>query len=293
MNSHRRTRIVGLAAVLAAAGCSSSDFPGGAAGSAGTSGGSGSSGTSGGVGGAGGSSSYVPPTCDQGCQDYFVGYALTDVIWFLWNSTIVGHPSGAQDLMGTCPLGGGAHITGTTSVSGDTNTADLVFDLESCASSEDVYELTFTGSVTMEGSFDSNAAGTDFAAVTFDAATLDASGVLHYYPDDDPAIDDTCPLRVAQSGAGDSFDISGKRCGRTFDKTSREWNGGNRGTGGTSGSGGVGGAGGAGGTAGASGSASCACLCPDGSDCTDATEPNPCGVDADGIPNACGCPVDC
>ncbi len=51
---------------------------------------------------------------------------------------------------------------------------------------------------------------------------------------------------------------------------------------------GAGGSGGSGGTG-----SDCSCFCPNGSDCTNATEPNPCGVDADGIPDACGCPVDC
>ena len=38
------------------------------------------------------------------------------------------------------------------------------------------------------------------------------------------------------------------------------------------------------------GGGNCNCYCPDGTDCTGGKS---CGVDADGIPNACGCPVNC
>jgi len=281
-----------IGAVLVMVGCSSTDHTGVGAGGSGTSAGSGASGAS---SGSGGRPAYVPPTCDQGCQDYFVAYGLENTIWFLWNSTIVGHPSGAQDLMATCPLGGSAHITGTTGVSGNTNTADVVFDLQSCAASENVYELTFTGSVSMQGSFDSVTSGSDFTAITFDSAMLDTSGAIHYYPDDDPAIDDACPVRVAQDGSGDAFRISGKRCGRTFNESSRKSTGMSSGGAGQAGAdaSGSGGTGVAGDASGAGGAGSCACFCPDDRDCTDKSVPNPCGVDADGIPNPCGCPVGC
>lgn len=178
---------------------------------------------------------------------------------------------------------------------GRDETADVVIDLQNCAASETVYALTFTGSVSMDGSFDSAASGTEFTAITFDAAELDTSGTIHYYPDDDPVIDDTCPVRVAQDGSGDAFSISGKRCGRTFNESSRKSTGtssGGSGQGGADASG-SGGTGVAGDSSGAGDAGSCACFCPDNSDCTDSSEPNPCGVDADGIPNACGCPVDC
>ena len=38
------------------------------------------------------------------------------------------------------------------------------------------------------------------------------------------------------------------------------------------------------------GGGNCNCYCPDGSDCTGGKS---CGVDENGIPNACGCPVNC
>src|ERR1041384_5510059 len=81
----------------------------------------GSYGASSGAGGPG--SSYVPPTCDQGCPDYLVSYALDDTIWFIWNQRIAGPPAGALGIMGACPLRATVHITGTDTVAADGTTS--------------------------------------------------------------------------------------------------------------------------------------------------------------------------
>src|SRR5260221_6584748 len=128
--------------VALAASCSSStstrDAVGaGASSSAGAKSGAGASSSSGGAtsssGGAG--QTYVPPTCDQGCQDYLVSWALNDTIWFLWNQKLAGRPVGAQDIMGACPLGGTVHITGMDSVANGTTTSDIQFELTGCENS--------------------------------------------------------------------------------------------------------------------------------------------------------------
>ncbi len=239
----------------------------------------------------GGCSSYDPATdygagaagqgvttCDQGCQDFLAALGLDSTVWFLWNQAIVGHPSGSTNVMGACPLGGSAHITGTTSVAADgTNTADLTFEFAACARSERLYELTFTGPLTMRGSFNG---ATEFTAVTFASPSLTTSGTVHAFGDS-PVIDDTCEVTCAEERSRDSFSLSGKRCGRSFDESSL-------GAGGSGAGGSSQGGSSSGGSAG-----SCACSCPDGTDCTNATTPNPCGVDSNGIPEACGCPVGC
>ena len=242
--------------------------------------GSGASSGQGSGGGSAGSSTYVPPSCDEGCQDFIVAWGVTDTIWFLWNQKITGTPVGAKDISGSCPLGGEVHITGTTELSSDqiTSLVDLEWDFSACENADEIYDLAFTGIVTMEGTFISN---TDFTAMTYSTTSLETGGVVHYY--DDPEIDDVCDMNFAQDGSGDAFSISGRRCGRMFSERSLEVDG----AGGTS-SGGSGGSGNTGGSGN-----SCMCFCPNGTDCTNATDPNPCGLDADGIPEACGCPVDC
>ncbi len=135
--------------------------------------------------------------------------------------------------------------------------------------------------VIMDGSF---AASTNFAAETFSAPKLAVSGGLKWR--DQPTIDQACDVSVTQRGTGDSSKLGGTVCGRDFDENSLLSGGPSNATGGS-------GQGGSSATAGTVG-ADCSCFCPDGSGCTDrGNTSNPCGVDADGIPNACGCPVGC
>lgn len=238
----------------------------------------GTGGTGSGSGGSGATSTYTPPRCDQTCQDYLVASGLDDTIWFLWNQKLAGHPSGTQDTSGSCPLGGTAHITGTDSVSSNgITTATMTFALAGCAHSASWYDLVFTGSVTMDGSFDGS---TNYAAVTFDAPGLTTSGALEYF--DNPSVTETCDVAFAQQGIGDGGSLDGRVCGRSFSSATAlgAGAGGGSSTGGASGSTG-------------GGTGSCRCFCPDGSDCTGATQANPCGVDSSGIPNVCGCPVGC
>jgi hypothetical protein len=243
--------------------------------------GAGASSSYGAASSSGGSPTYVAPKCEQGCQDFLVGFALDDTLWFLWNQKLAGHPVGVQDIMGTCPLGGTAHITGMDGASNGTTTTDIQFALDACENSNTQYHLSFTGTVTMEGSFDSDT----FAAETFSAPGLDVSGDLKWR--DKPTIDQSCDVIVNQRGTGDSAKLTGTVCGRDFDETSLLPAGGSGTTTGGTGSGG------ASATAGTSG-VDCSCFCPDGSSCTaKSNTSNPCGVDTDGIPNACACPVDC
>jgi hypothetical protein len=273
--------LMALAGVgVSTSGCSSADGAGDGAAS-----GNGGRTGSGGSGGSGGT--YTPPTCGQTCQDYVVAHGVNHTAWFLWNQLVAGRPSGTKNTTGTCPLGGSVQITGTTGVSDNgINTADVVFALQGCSNSDAIYSLTFTGEVTMEGSFRSNS---DFMAMTFTSPSLGASGALDVY--DDPEIDETCEVTFAQNGTGESGTLVGRVCGRqfnsetAFDQPS--------GTGGSGGSGSAGTSGSGAGAASGSGGNDCRCYCPDDSDCTNATEPNPCGVDADGIPEVCGCPIGC
>ena len=267
---HRFTQLL-LLALLAALGPSCSSTQSG-------SDGAGASYSYGASSSTGGSSTYVPPKCDQGCQDFLVGFALDDTLWFLWNQKLAGHPVGVQDIMGACPLGGTAHITGMDGAANGTTTTDIQFALEACENSNEQYHLTFSGTVSMEGSFDSDT----FTAETFSAPGLAVSGDLKWR--DKPTLDQSCDVIVNQRGSGDSAKLTGTVCGRDFDENSLlpAGTGTGTGTGGT-------GNGGSSATAGTSG-VDCSCFCPDNSSCTGKSNTsNPCG----GIPNACACPVGC
>ena len=237
--------------------------------------------SSGGSGSGGSAPAYVPPSCGQGCQDYLVAWALDDTIWFLWNQKVAGHPSGVQDLMGPCPLGGTVHITGTDSVADGITTTAIKLELDACENANQQYDLTFSGTVSMDGSFDSD---TSFGAEVFDAPGISVGGALHWL--DDPPIEQGCDVTFTQRGTGKASTLNGRVCDRDFDESSLD-----QGSGSAAGTAGAG-QGGSSSTAGSSGS-DCSCFCPDGSDCTGVKTSNPCGVDADGITNACACPVGC
>lgn len=247
-------RILGMALIAGSAwaGCINT--------SVGDSGAGGGGGTT--VNGAGGSQSvYMPPRCGQTCQDYLVGLALDDTIWLLYNQNVAGMPAGANDKSATCPLGGTAHITGTTAVaSNGITTLHLVFDLSSCANSGSLFSLTFTGSVSMDGTFQN--AATKFTSVTFSASSLQTTGSLKFY--DDPSIGETCAVAETQQDSSSSETIDGRVCGREFSSATALNGSAGGGSGGASGTGGGAGAGGAGGSIGVSGGGGAAGSIPTG-----------------------------
>lgn len=230
-----RVLAVALIATAAWVGCISTRVDDGTAGSGGSY-------PSVGGGGAGGSQSvYMPPRCGQTCQDYLVGLALDDTLWLLYNQNVAGTPAGANDRSATCPLGGTAHITGTTAVaSNGVTTLHLSFDLASCSNSASFFSLAFTGSVSMEGTFESGA--NKFTAMTFSGASVQMSGSLKFL--DDPAIGASCDVAETQQDSTSSQSLDGRVCEREFSSATALMSttgSGSSGTGGSSGSGGGGG----------------------------------------------------
>ena len=191
--------------------------------------------------------SYTPPKCGKQCQDYLTGLALTDTVWLVYNENIAGHPAGNSDVVARCPLGGSVHITGTTSVASDkTTTAHLKFDMTNCSNSSSLYSLTFTGAVSMDGTFRSGA--DKFTAVTWSTDSIVVKGALKFY--DNPDIAETCELSETQQDSSSTQALNGRVCGREFSSSTALKNP-DDGSNGSAGSGGAGG----GGSAGAAGSA--------------------------------------
>jgi hypothetical protein len=155
----------------------------------------------------------VPPTCAQRCQDYLVGQGLDSTIWLLYNENVAGTPSGNTDRTGRGPLGGSVHITGTTSVATDkTTTLHLVFTMTSVANSSSDYSLTFSGTVAMDGTFQTGA--NKFTAITWSTSSIAITGSLQFL--DNPAIDETCDLSETQQDSSNTSTLNGRMCGRDF-----------------------------------------------------------------------------
>lgn len=155
----------------------------------------------------------VTPTCDQACQDDLVGYAIDNTLWLLWNESLAGHPSGPQDLTAPCPLGGSAHVAGTTGVSTQgINTANLTLTLAGCRSSGSSFSLAFTGTVSWVGSFSRDHAN----AITFASRSLAIDGDLIRYQD--LHISESCAVSLTdtydKNSSTKSVWLTGEICGR-------------------------------------------------------------------------------
>jgi len=153
-------------------------------------------------------------TCGQACQDNEVGYGLDKTIWVLWNENFAGQPSGAQNKTVNCPLGGTAQISGTTGVaSNGIDTVHLTLVLQDCANLNTGYSLTFSGTVSWDGSFNGSVGNT----LTFKSASLVISGDITLY--DKPAVDETCAVSLTDSydknSTTQSAWLEGVICGRT------------------------------------------------------------------------------
>lgn len=225
------------------------------------------------------------PTCGQTCQDQHSGFALDDTMWLAYNQNVAGKSSGSVDETGPCPLGGNVHVTGTIDVVTDgTVSVHLAFDFLDCHNSGATYSLTFTGSVSVTGTYNGRA-GSKFTSITLTSSSLAMSGLVKYL--DDPPVTETCEITVTQqdSTGGSQSSLDGRVCDREFTSDSVMMMGGGGGTG----SGGATGAGGASGDA-------CTCYCgwPADTKCRQASEcPNDTSVPGTSVPGVCGKPVGC
>jgi len=165
-------------------------------------------------------SSTDPPTastCEAACQDGLVAYGVDDTMWLLWNQNFAGQASGNQNKSATCPLGGTAVFTGTTGASTNgINTVHLTAVLQNCARSKSSYSLSFTGTVTMDGSFSTGNPN----AISFKSSALALDGSVTWGVK--IAISENCVVALTDSYnasvTSQSSWLNGQICGRTASK---------------------------------------------------------------------------
>lgn len=144
--------------------------------------------------------------CNQECQDENSAYGLISMFWFIWNQNIAGQPAGNKDLTVNGPQGGTVHITGTTAVANNgINTVHLVFDMTSCKSSNEYYNLTFSGVMNADGTFSSS-----HKAMAYNGVQLTYTGTVG--KNINAPVSGTCQFIVNESISG----VSGSVCGRQF-----------------------------------------------------------------------------
>lgn len=115
----------------------------------------------------------VDTVLTQEKQDEYTAYGLVDMFWFIWNQNIAGQPVGTKDFTVDGPLGGTIHVTGYTEYSSSTeiNTLHLVCEMTAFYGMRDEYDLQFTGTVNVDGTFSDT-----YKAVTHTSSSLSYSG---------------------------------------------------------------------------------------------------------------------
>jgi hypothetical protein len=147
--------------------------------------------------------------CDQACGDVATGVTLANLINNLYNQNLAGHTVGSQNLSAMCPLGGTAMITGTTGFDSTHNitTVNLTYVMNSCRMSAQNADLTYTGTVTEVGSFDSMM----LQSLNEASTSLTVTGTV-----DNAAVNDSSCMTHVNVDNNASPEVSGTVCGRTF-----------------------------------------------------------------------------
>lgn len=135
-----------------------------------------------------------------------VATAIVNSVIFLYNTHVAGTPSGAQNTMATCPLGGTVTITGTTAVGPEIQNNDLNYSMTGCGVSGGSYTMTYTGAVDQDGTYN----------IIYDSniSTQYVSGSLTYSGDAyGDSVSDTCTVSIVRY-----YDdpLSGSICGTSF-----------------------------------------------------------------------------
>lgn len=142
-------------------------------------------------------------------QDEYTAYALVDMFWFVWNQNIAGQPVGVKDFTVSGPIGGTVHVTGYTEFDAvnEINTLHLVYEMTECSGFKDTYNLQFTGTVNVDGTFSDT-----YKAVTHSSSSLSYSGIVGPGDFDTEVSSSGSDFNIAETNTV----ISGTIDGRTF-----------------------------------------------------------------------------
>jgi len=147
--------------------------------------------------------------CDQACMDTHTGVALVQLVDQIYNGSINGKPVGNQSLTAPCPNGGNAVVTGSTAydMTNMITSVNLTYVMSGCETTDNGDTLTFAGTVTEVGTFDSASEET----LQFSSNALQFSGTVSGTAVDVPG----CPVQASDTWTSNP-QIAGSICGRSF-----------------------------------------------------------------------------
>jgi hypothetical protein len=147
--------------------------------------------------------------CDQTCMDTHTGVALVQLVDQIYNGNVNGKPVGTQSGTATCPMGGNAVISGSTSLDMATmiTSVNLTYVMSGCELTDNGDTLTFAGTVTEVGAYDSASEET----LQFSSNALQFTGTVSGTAVDVPG----CPVQASDMWTANP-QIAGSICNRSF-----------------------------------------------------------------------------
>ncbi len=153
-------------------------------------------------------------TCNQSCQDEWVGYGIDQTFWSINSSVLTGRPSGSvKNLTAAGNWGGTATINGTMTVSNWVETDDLTIVLQGYEYIDGNVSLTLTGTLTVTGKFDTT--GSSNSTLVISSSSLEISGTIDQA--NNPTVTETVPVTCddgTEQTVGDH--VTGTIDGRPF-----------------------------------------------------------------------------
>jgi uncharacterized protein YjdB len=153
----------------------------------------------------------------QSAMDEQVGYWVERAIVELYN-TYVTKASGVVTHISTgCPNGGSVVITGYTFNGPTAQDVNLIFRTEFCRVNLTTGELSLTGRVTLDGSWNLS---DSFMSLVYSATNpVMISGTARLADGTPFSVNEECLLRITRSGtASGDYSLSGTICGRAFSR---------------------------------------------------------------------------
>ncbi len=160
----------------------------------------------------------APSMLSQANVDADTATTIVNGMADIYNQNLAGKPTGSVNVTVNCPVGGTAHITGTTSYDSTHGITSVMLTIamtgckmsEVSASSGVNVALSLDGSISETGSWNSS----NYASVNYQATGVVMSGTDQRTGYAQATIGQTCDVALTFDESGSTNTVSGTICGR-------------------------------------------------------------------------------